>query len=710
MVDVATVVATREPDSSEEVGPEPTLGVSPSETEISAGRRRFITAVVIGAAAVTIPYLWMLWALWSGSPDPLRGVPYDNFYDLQARSMFQGHLNIPNGYMGIEAFLHNGRQYTYFGVFPSILRMPILVLTHRFDGKLTAPSMLLAWVATGVFSSLLFWRLRIIIRGRTIMGRAEAAAFGVLTATIMGGSVLLYLAATPFIYSEDFAWSVPLTVGALFALLGVLEHPTWGRVVASGLLILAVSLNRTPAGYGCTIGALLIGGWFAFGREKATRRRWALPLLAVAIVPFLANCAVTYAKFGIPVGLPMADQVWAHVNAHRRNFLAANAGKAFSLRFLPSTLLAYFQPFGLHVTSIFPFVTPPTTPARVVGGAVLDQTYPTASLPATMPLLFLLGCWGTVTAFRPKGFGRIGLTRIILVTAAAGSAGVLLWGYISERYLADFMPFLIVAGGIGLIDIWRRLDARPIRAKRITLGVICLTGAFCIMANVAIAISPVAQWTQAQTVNYVNAQQRFSLGSLASTVRHGATVPYWAPAGQLFATNSCSGLYLSTGNHMKDVPGQQIQHYTWIPVERSPDMTHVIGITFHGPASRLTATVPLLTYGASSLVMEPAEPGYVLVRLVNSGTSIPWPSATGWHVHIRLLQRKYKMTVITDPNMNQILVTWYGAKLIGHYIGGTGPAQVAVTTGATPQPLVSVAQLPTPASPVGICRSLLRGS
>jgi len=710
MVDVVTVAATREPESSEGTGKDVTLEVASWDADVDAGRRRFINAVVIGAAVVTIPYLWTLWSLWSGSPDPLRGVPYDNFYDLQARAMFHGHLNIPNGYMGIEAFLHNGRQYTYFGIFPSILRMPMLLLTNRLDGKMTAPSMLLAWMATGLFSALLFWRLRIIIRGRAIMGRAEAAAFGVLTATIMGGSVLFYLAATPFIYSEDFAWSVPLTVGALFALLGVLERPSWGRVLASGLLILAVSLNRTPAGYGCTIGALLISAWFAFGRDRATRRRWALPLLAVAIVPFLANCAVTYAKFGIPVGLPMADQVWAHINAHRRHFLAANGGKAFSLQFLPSTLLAYFQPFGLHVSSIFPFITPPTAPARVVGGAVLDQTYPTASVPATMPLLFLLACWGTVTAFRPKGFGQIRLTRIILVTAAAGCAGVLLWGYISERYMADFMPFLIVAGGIGLIDIWRRLDARPKQTRGMALGVISLLGIYCFVANVAIAISPVGQWNQAQTVNYVSAQQRFSLGSLAGTVRQGGTLPYWAPAGQLFAVGNCSGLYLSTGNYMKDVPGQQIQHYTWIPVERSPDMTHVIGFTFNGPASGLTGPVRLLTYGDSSLVMEPADPGYVQLRLVNSGTSIPWPSATGWHIPIKYLHSLYRMTVTTDPNMKQMVVMWYGSKLIGHYLGGSGPGRVAVTVPTSPQPLVTVVQLPAPASPVDICRSLVSGS
>ena len=38
----------------------------------------------------------------------------------------------------------------------------------------------------------------------------EAAAYGVFMATVMGGSVLIFLAATPFVYNEDFAWSVAL--------------------------------------------------------------------------------------------------------------------------------------------------------------------------------------------------------------------------------------------------------------------------------------------------------------------------------------------------------------------------------------------------------------------------------------------------------------------------------------------------------------------
>jgi hypothetical protein len=653
-----------------------------------------------------------MWDLWSGSLNVLRSVPYDYFYDLQARAMFHGHLYLPNGKMGIEAFVHNGRDYTYFGIFPSLIRMPILLVTSRLDGQMTGPSILVAWMLTALFSSLMLWRVRILVRGEALVGRAEAASYGALMATIMGGSVVLYLAATPFVYSEDFAWSVPLTVGSLFALLGVLERPSRGRVAASGLLILCANLDRTPPGWALSITAFLVAGWFALGRGGPSNRRWALPLLAVGIVPFLVSSAVTYAKFGIPVGLPMADQVWATVNAHRRYFLAANGGKAFSFGFLPSTLWAYLQPFGIRVSALFPFITPPAAPAGWLNGAVLDQTYPTASLPATTPLLFLLGCWGAVTAFRPKGLGQVRLTRIILLGAAASAGGVLLWGYISQRYLADLIPFFIIAAGIGLIDLWRRLATRPRRDKNLALGGIFVVAAYCLAANLAITTFPVAQWTMTQSARYLSVEKSLSIGSLADSVDRGSALPYWAPAGQVFAINHCSGLYLSTGNNIKDVPGQQIEHYTWMPVEQSSAFTHTIGFTFNRPVSYFTHPLPLMTYGKSTLVMEPAGPGYVRVQIDNSGTSINWPSAAGWRFPITTarLHEKFEFTVTTDPNLKSIVVEWYGSEImINHYLAGDGPAVVKSTTisAGSALPTVTVANVPVhDNSSMSLCRSL----
>lgn len=699
-----------ESDSLEAESDQSQMDRSPERRHPDRGWRRVAIATIVGTA-VALPFeLWALWDLWSGSVSTLRGVAYDNFYDLQARALFHGHLYLPNGSMGIEAFVHNGRDYTYFGLFPSLIRMPVMLLTSRFDGQLTAPSMLAAWALTALFSGLMLWRIRVLMRGDAPVGRVEATGFGVLVATIMAGSVVVYLAATPFVFNEDFAWSIPLTLGSLFALLGVLQRPSWGRVVASGLLILCTNLNRSPTGWGCSIAALLVAGWFALGKEGAEHRRWAIPTLAAGVLPFLAGCVVTYAKFGIPIGLPMADQVWASVNAHRRYFLAANGGKAFSFAFLPSTISAYFQPVGMRISGIFPFLSPPAAPAPWLAGAVLDQSYPTASFTDTSPLLFILACWGVITAARPRAGGRVRLIWFALIGAAAGASGVLLWGYISQRYLGDLLPFFIIAAGIGLVDLMRRLESRSRRAKVAALGAIATVGVYCIAANVAIASFPVSQWTMAQNARFVSVEKSWSIDSLASTVERGATLPYWAPAGQLFAMDNCSGLYISTGNEMKDVPGQQIEHYTWKPVEQSSSFTRVFNLTFNRPDADFTNPVTIMRYGKSSLVLEPAGPGQIRLELLDTGTNVSWPSAAGFPFPVPPIHQPFQMMTIVDPNLDSFEVGWSSTSvMIYHYVAGRGPAVVdsTVTHPGSPLPPVSVTNVPvTTRTPMTLCRSL----
>jgi hypothetical protein len=398
----------------------------------------------------------------------------------------------------------------------------------------------------------------------------------------------------------------------------------------------------------------------------------------------------------------MADQVWATVNAHRRYFLAANGGKAFSFAFLPSTLWAYLQPFGIRLGGIFPFITPPGAPAAWLGGVVLDQTYPTASFTASSPLLLLLGCWGAITAFRPRGIGLVRLTRIILIGAAAGAGGVLLWGYISQRYLADLMPFFIIAGGIGLIDVWRRLETRRQRARTLALGGIFAIGAYCLAANLAIAAFPVGQWTISQSERFISVQKSLSIDSVANTVRRGPILPYWAPAGQIFAATNCSGLYLSTGNNLKDVPGQQLDHWAWLPVEQPSSYTHIIALQFNRPSRELTQGVTVMTYGRSSLVLEQANvPGYVWLHLYNSGTSVGWPSPIGWKFPVTSeqirLHQQFQVVVTIDPILNRLTVKWYdNSTMINHFVAGSGPAivQSTQTSPGAAVPVVTVFNVP----------------
>jgi hypothetical protein len=252
--------------------------------------------------------------------------------------------------------------------------------------------------------------------------------------------------------------------------------------------------------------------------------------------------------------------------------------------------------------------------------------------------------------------------------------------------------------------------AASARARRVLLAAVVAVGLFEVAANVALSTTPSPQWTTAQLARFVDVQRSWSPGRL--TVVRGSTLPDWAPAGELFAVGRCSGLYVSSGYSYATVPGQQLQHLTWLPVEQGPGIAHVIGFTFNVPPRQFHATVPLMRFGPATLVLEPDGRGEQRLRLDNSGAapSVTWPPAVGWSFPVQP-HVTYQIAVVTDPNLHSVQVTWYGLGMIGHYVAGTGPAVVETQTRrpGLPFPAVSVADLTAPPPPTALCDGLLRG-
>jgi hypothetical protein len=634
----------------------PTVRLEPEpDADHEANRRRFTIAACIALGVAFIPYLWVLW---NGRFDPLRtawptGLASD-FYDLQARALFHGHWDVPRGSLGIEAFVVDGRHYMFFGPVPAVLRMPILAITDRFDGELTAPSLLLSWFVTALFSALLLWRVRVLLRGRAVLGRAEAAAMGILLATITSGSVLLYLASLPWVYHEDFAWGAALAIGALFALLGVLERPSTGRVVATGVLILITLLTRVPIGWGCAIAAIVAAVWFAAGRGGEGARRWWLPLLAAGLLPVAVGVAINWIKFGMPFGVDMHTQVFTRVNAHRRQVLATNGGRLWTPAFVPSTAWAYFRPDGLRLTAVFPFITLPASPARGVGGQVLDQTYRTASVTASMPLLFLLGVWGVVTAFRPGPTGWSKVTRIPLVGAAAGTAAVFLWGYISFRYITEFLPFFVLAAAVGLVDLWRRAGARSRGIRIGALSAVAIVGLFSVAANFLIVRSPTdpVAWHGDSVRSYVELQKSLSdkMGHpLDGNIVRGTRLPKRAPADTLFVLGDCAGLYISTGEF----------ELNWIPVEYGGKSATRLAVEFHRQPDRGRFLLASVRENQSSNVyIETDGAGRMRFR-IDDRYGLPNFLSTDRSHWMQIQTRKtYRVSVFSDAELHR-----YGVNL-----------------------------------------------
>jgi len=667
--------------------------------------QRFRATALIGLAVGAMPFLWVLWDQWTSNINVLRTAGAGRIYDLQSLAIMDGRLWIPKGRLGLEAFVHDGRQFTYFGILPSVLRIPFLIVDPGLQGQLGAPSMLLAWMVIGFFSTLLMWRIRVMVRGTAPLGRAEATSLGVLLAAITGGSVVVFLGATPWVYHEDLIWSIALTVASLFAIVGVLECPTRQRVVAMGAFVFLASLNRLTTSWACVIGVALVAAWFAFGRSTVGQRRWAFPVLATAVIPLAVSCSINIVKFGVPVGLPMVDQVWTGMNLHRRQFLASNGGKYYGLRFLPSTLQAYLQPVGVRFRSVFPFITLPPQPAAIIGkGVLFDNTYRTASATSTMPLLMILTFVGVIGVFRRRVSKRVRALRIPMLAMCFPPVITLVWGYIDTRYLADFMPVLILGGSVGVVQLWGYLERRRPRLRPVAVGAVAALGLFSMAANLGIAVSPNAEFRQDQTAKYVEFQR--SVGNLighsvSADVVQGKTLPYWAPADELFVVGDCAGFYLSIGENYATIPKQQLQHRTWLTVVETPGSLHRVKITLNERPAALGAGVPVLTVGRDTIWMQPAGPNQVRFRL-----SDPKYPESGAPVQVRV-GHTFGVSITTDVNLESVNVDSNRRVVLNGVLSTKGAAQSQPQQSAA----VSVVDVSGNQPPnMSLCHSLLKGT
>jgi hypothetical protein len=548
-------------------------GDEAAETDLHdrAPVRRFKWVAFVAIVAALVPYLWVLWDLWTGTLDPFRitGTKVDPgsvIFDQQARALMHGHLALPQHSIGDEAFIHDGRTYTYFGLFPSLIRMPILLLTHALDGRLSAPSMLAAWIVTAIFTSLLVWRVRVALRGDASLGWSESVSYGLLIFSILAGSVLMSLASVPWVYNEDEAWSVALAIGSIFVLVGLIERPSWNRLTACGVLVLLTNLNRATTGYACILATFLVAAWFALGRGGPERRRWAVPLFSVGVVALLVGCAIDLAKFSQLFGYPSSEQLLFKLFAMDQ----VNGGKRYSMHFLPSTLAAYLSPLNVRLTSVFPFLTFPAIPSQLVAHTQLFNRGDTASVTASMPLLFGAGLWGVITTFAPGRPTIVRAFRLILIAAAASAGALLIYGSIFERFLGDFMPVLVLGSALGVVDLWGRLSGR-FRSGRILVSTIAVAALFGFVANVGIAVAPQLYWTESQSRNYVHAAEVVSnvTGRPLSgdVVRTGSSFPSRATDGQLLIEGRCHALYLAYENAPLGGPWGR---NPWLPVEHAP--------------------------------------------------------------------------------------------------------------------------------------------
>lgn len=415
--------------------------------------RRLLRAGLIGAACALVLFLGIL--VQDGGL--LHRDAFGNFYAAQADALNHGHWDVKPGEVGFEGFEINGKVYLYFGPVPAIVRMPVEAVTSRFHGRLTRLSMLIAEAVLLAFVIRLVEIARRATRPQAPAGRLDALFTG-LFVFAAGASSTLYLAGQSWVYHEALIWGSALTIGSLTMLAAFLQSRRLGRLAWSGVLAVLAFNTRSATGAGALVALGLVGlvelRRLVRSSDRA-RPAW-MPTVVIGgslLVAVGCYVVVNWVRFGSLTGLPLDKQILAHYDVQRQRILAANHNSMFGAKFVPTQLFQAMRPDAIHPTRLFPFVNFPEHAPRVLGSAVMDTTEPTSSVTASEPALAVMAIMGVVGMLWGKFRRRLpGLEGWGLLTfgAACSALGFIAISFVSNRYLTDALPFLLISGTVGL--------------------------------------------------------------------------------------------------------------------------------------------------------------------------------------------------------------------------------------------------------------------
>lgn len=477
---------------------------------------------------------------------------YADFFDLQAEALLRGNLALPPNSLGLEAFIIDGREHLYFGLFPALLRLPITAVTDAFSGRLTIVSSLLAWLLFVVAA----WSLADRALAHLLPdepGATQRLLTLLWKLAIALGAPMMMLAGPVWVFSEAIMWGVAACTLVQYRLFRELEASSARNQWWLGAALALAVLNRPTLGLGCLLVVISVVGVRSWRRRRLGPDEYRLAGLGAVSLMLLV--VPNMLRFGRPLGPPMELQVLSQVDEQRMKMLAYAGGDFVDPRYLPTNLLAYLRPDGMSLSGRFPFLDTPHQLPHVFADAVYDITYRTPSLPASTPLLFALGVVGAVLGIRAARSDAV--ARWLLLAAATGvpaAAILMIWGFLAPRYLADFVVMLLPLSLLGLAAVIRFVDARSGQSRKwLMAGAVALAG-WSVAANVAMAVSSsYLTGPDGGVDELVGLEGRDDFWTSGTTVRNDDVDDFAferddpPPVGRIAVLGDCAGAWYSTG-------------------------------------------------------------------------------------------------------------------------------------------------------------------
>jgi hypothetical protein len=428
---------------------------SPSETTLGRWWRRHSYIFPSFVASLIV---WC-WFVTSGDWKFFEQEEFCGFYDAYARAILHGHVDVPRSAIGLEAFTFEGKTYGYFGIAPALLRIPLVLIFPNMDGQWSRVMLLAAATTSLVCAYALLRMFHGPARELTTGGRVLHSIF-ILCAGV--GSTIVFLIGRSYTFHEALAWSGAfallfawaiaryfqrsqtkfLFLAAAFSFMSFHSRATTGAgallAMAIVAAVLAVRAFRKP-GFAAAI--------FGFGKVERPGREAAIALTAVAVTAAI-YFGVGYAKFKTFEPMPMRYYDFYRQFPIR---MRITEGKQLHLRNVPSAMATYFGVHGFRIKAAFPWLYPEEE-QTVIGWPRNDVIEPFSTVPVSMPALSLLAIIG-IAALSSAPNEALKRARLSSATLFAGGSLVLATVGITERYLHDFYPVLIICAAAGVTRV-----------------------------------------------------------------------------------------------------------------------------------------------------------------------------------------------------------------------------------------------------------------
>jgi hypothetical protein len=493
-------------------------------------RAIFLIALLLMAPLV---FYFTTEGTWHLKRERFEGAWNSHFFMAQAHAMTHGRLDVDREMIHSECWERDSRCYGYFGITPSVLRLPVLGILRKVRSAMT-PLYLGVAVLLGYWAALRLLGRAVVIfslpaRGAppplaraaalvprqaredpeprrrvedSLSSRGLSISYAAAGALALGpGGTLMFLTRAG-VYEEAAAW------GVAFILLALDRVWAWqqsrsNRSLVAAIVFAVAAANARPTAATASLGlGLLVAGlalWrFRESPGDSNRRRPVLvAALCLALLPGLTAAGVFWLKFRTPFpDLRLNEQV--PENPWWRDILHTNGEHTKGLEFLPTEVVAYFRPDAVsihHDWPYFDFRFPPDdilwVPPLHPGGAYVERF---TSLSTSMPLpwavnLSVAGWLGIVGWRLMKARPRSPSSRLPMLTReqwvlAAGSLAAatamvvltLTTVGITNRYLSDFFPISVVGLALGAGVVIPFLRGRPILMAVAALTAVLLIG------------------------------------------------------------------------------------------------------------------------------------------------------------------------------------------------------------------------------------------